>query len=401
MIYWESLLGGYIVGAVSSQSLMDLFMVLMIIGWSAYAIKDKSLSLNWIGVEWAFLAYFLVACCGFIFNATNDAPWTQALSKFVWFFHLYILIFAFRQVRFNRQYLVQYLSVAFLFPSLYSFTGYINGYDPITQRENSRVMGLVNSATYHAHGNALIFVFFAAIMLFAWKSFSIKWRCIAFTCLGLMGLSILLTFTRGIWLSIFFSTLLMLFLYDARKVLAVVIATGVFVGGAYFSWPQFRERIHHSTSTSENSERLNLFKVNVQIWEEYPLLGIGYGENLRRNREYWDRPEWHMPKDYITSHAHNQFLNVMATTGILGLIPFVWIFAFFVRKNWRLLRKTSHEETPLRYAVVFGCLWAQIEFILGCLSDVSFEYAKIRALILVIWALVVAIDLKPEIVTED
>ncbi len=405
MGFWLTSLGGYLVGSVASQSLLDLFVVFMFLGWMSLAFKKapdwQSIKWNWVGIEWAFLAYFIVVCLGFYFNAARDAEWPQALLKFLWVFHFYILIFSFQQVKIQIQPLLKYFCAFFLFPTLYSFTGYINGFDPITGRENGRVMGLVNSATYHAHGNALILVFFSAILFLNWQRIVARWRWFTLVCLVLLGMSILLTFTRGIWLSLFVSTIFMFVFYDYKKGISICLVGLFFAASSYFLWPQFRERIHHSTSPSENSERLNLFKVNVQIWREYPWLGIGYTENIRRNREYWDRPEWRMPPGYITSHAHNQFLNVLSTTGILGLIPFLCFWLFFLRKNWKLMWKTDYRSTPFRYSVLFGCMWAQVEFLLGCLSDVSFEYAKIRAIVLLIWALVVAVEIKPDLLVEE
>ena len=55
---------------------------------------------------------------------------------------------------------------------------------------------------------------------------------------------------------------------------------------------------------------------------------------------------------------------------------------------------------PERFALLVVALWAQWQFVLACLTDVSFEYAKIRALILLVWALVIAIDQKPALVKE-
>lgn len=148
-------------------------------------------------------------------------------------------------------------------------------------------------------------------------------------------------------------------------------------------------------------QRINLLKVNLQMWREYPWLGIGHGENLRRNREYWDRPEWNMPPNYITSHAHNQYVNVLATTGILGFIAFMSFFSFFLIKNIKLLIKASHNKASANYALLFACLWAQIEFWLACLTDVSFEYAKIRALLILVWALVIALEKNAKSMTGE
>jgi O-antigen ligase len=210
--------------------------------------------------------------------------------------------------------------------------------------------------------------------------------------LFLLGISILLTFTRGIWLSIFFSTVIMSAILSYKRTIMLILGFGILIGGLFLAWPKFQDRMLHTKNVAANMERINLFNVNIQMWKEHPILGIGYGENVRRNREYWDRPEWNMPPEYMTSHAHNQFLNVLTTTGVLGLIPFVIFMSFFFFRNIKVLKRATPGSAG--YILLFCCLWGQIEFLLACLTDVSFEYAKIRALLVLIWAIVIATERK-------
>jgi O-antigen ligase len=394
----------YVVAAVASQSVLDLSIFLMTLGWLSQFIRPRSRPashLNWIGIEWAFIGYMLVVGLGFYLNAAADAEVARSFSKFVWILNLYVLIYVFQKVQIKEKAFLKFLCFAFLIPNLYALLGYTLGTDPITGREADRIIGFVASATYHAHGNAMIFTFFSALLFFNFQKLSFWKKQVVLVAYLIFFFSIFLTFTRGIWISIFVSSVIMGFLIHYKKTLRIVFSTVVVMSIFYFLWPQFKTRINHSFNSHANEERINLFKVNVQIWEEYPLLGLGYGENLRRNREYWDRPEWKMPADYITSHAHNQYLNVMATTGLWGLFFYLSFSFYFLKRNWVLFKKTHYEKSPFRSILVFSCLWAQIQFLLACLTDVSFEYAKIRSLLVIVWALVVAIDLKPSLVSEE
>lgn len=395
------LFGLYLVAAVSSQSLLDT-VTMLIIGLSLYwlARDRQKIIMQKIGIEWALIGYFAVVVLGFIVNAAPDAGWRRALLKFSWLFLLYFLILAFQLIKIVPVWLVQFVSSLSLLPTVYSLISYIHGVDLLTGRDNSRLTGLVNSSTYHAHGNAVIFVFLAGGLYFCYQELTTKWRAFVLTSTFLLGVSIFLTFTRGIWISLFVSTCLVFFFLDRKKLIKIV-SLGALIFILFLStWSKFKDRIENSSSAASNQQRVDLFHVNVEIWQEYPWLGIGYGENQRRNREYWDRPEWHKPAGYIVSHAHNQFLNVLSTTGVFGFFFFCSFYFYFIRKNFKLIRLTSRTQTPHKYAVLVVCLWAQVEFFLGCLSDVSFEYAKIRALLVLIWALVVAIDWKPDLVQE-
>ncbi len=391
----------YPVAAVSSQSLLDLSTVLMFLT-TMWLFRKKKIELAFkkIGIEWAFASYLGVVIIGYMTNAAADADWVGSLVKFSWLINIYILIYAFQSLQLKTIRIIQIISTLTFGPTLYSLLSYARGVDIITGRDNTRLTGLVNSSTYHAHGNAVLFIILVSCLYFSIKKLNLAWQIFSFFSTILLGLSIFLTFTRGIWISIFISSVLVLLFLDWKKLFYFIFGSAILFGLFFQVSPKFKDRIL-MTNVQSNEERISLFKVNVQIWKEYPLLGIGYGENLRRNREYWDRPEWRKPTGYITSHAHNQFLNVLSSTGILGLFFFSSILIFFFRKNLLLIRSTSSQSQPERYAILLTCLWAQLEFLLACLSDVSFEYVKIRALILLVWALVIAIEQKPEIVIEE
>lgn len=392
----------YSIAAVSSQSVLDISTFVLLIT-TLYIIRRNPgrIAFTKIGIEWAFLGYVIVVVLGFIFNSSPDAEWLRSASKFSWVINIYILIYSFQVIKIESSSVLKTLSILSLGPTIYSLVSYIHGTDLLTGRSNERITGLVNSATYHAHGNSFILVFMIGCFLISYKRLSRTWIGISILSIFLLGLSIVFTFTRGIWGSLFFSSLVVLSYFDWKKAVKFVVVSCLIGGLTFLSWDKFKDRILSTIQSSGDSQRISLFLVNVQMWREYPLLGIGYGENLRRNREYWDRPEWNKPSDYITSHAHNQYLNVLATTGIFGLIFFCCFFFFFLVKNYQLLRRTNFEEYPERFSFLIVTLWAQWQFAFACLTDVSFEYAKIRGLILLVWALVIAIDQKPGLVKES
>ena len=382
-----ALLAIYCVAAVSSQSALDMIMAILSLALIWFYIKTKSRwSFPQIGIEWAFVGYLTVIVIGFVFNAATDATWKISLMKFSWLLNLYILILVFQLVRLDMVKIIKALVLLLLPPTLYSLISFVKGFDLIT--------GLVNSATYHAHGNAVLFTVLIGCLHFSYHRLSGMWKAISLVSTFLLGLSIYLTYTRGIWLSIFISSSIMLFYLDFKKLVKMCSLTAVvFLCVLQFS-SKLQERVQQTKSLLvSNEERVSLLKVNLQIWREYPLFGIGYGENLRRNREYWNRPEWNKPADYITSHAHNQFINVLSTTGIFGF--------FFFYRNIKLIQISRAEKKTERYAILMTCLWVQLEFFLACITDVSFEYAKIRALLIVIWAILVAVRLQPKLIQEN
>ncbi len=392
--FWSFCLGGVLFSTVVSQTLLDFFTILLAIGLLTDFIKQPQKTkqmFKMFGNELAMLAYLIVVLIGYYVNASRDAEIGRGLSKFLWVFNFYIYYYAFLKTRlkFEANRMALYFGVLFLIPNVYAIYTYIVGYDFLSFKFIPRSVGLVNSATYHAHGVALIFIPFIISLFFNWSKLKPFMKALAVAALPIFVGSVMVTLTRGAWLIMAISVPVFLAFINYKYLIGLVIA-GVVAGALTFvAWPGLRDRVDMTRTENHTSERQNLMAVNFQIWGEYPWLGIGYGENQRRNREYWDREEWQMPSDYIVSHAHNQFLNVLSTTGLAGLFCYLLFYVNFLAVNVRELVKAKKDS--YRYSLLLLCLVWQVGFTVSCLTDVTFEYAKLRVLVLLPWALLLAI----------
>lgn len=85
-----------------------------------------------------------------------------------------------------------------------------------------------------------------------------------------------------------------------------------------------------------------VWKGALEIFKHHPLLGTGpetfaYSYYWYRPREHNDLSEW----DFLYNKAHNEYLNLAATTGIIGLSSYLLLIITFIRnslkiKNWQL-----------------------------------------------------------------
>lgn len=94
---------------------------------------------------------------------------------------------------------------------------------------------------------------------------------------------------------------------------------------------------------SESGDIRNIvWKGALKIWERYPLFGSGV-ETFAYSY-YKDRPvehnmvsEW----DFLYNKAHNEYLNILATTGIVGMIAYLTILFTFTIWFVRNLRNSD------------------------------------------------------------
>jgi hypothetical protein len=200
--FWPFCLIGALVGTVVSQTVLDICTTLMCLHmiYDYFKTPENFKKMKRIGIEWAFAAYFVVVLLGFYFNASPDAEVAASLAKFSWVINLYIYIYAFSRIEMSPQKLICFFAFAFLLPNAYALATYFAGFDFLTQNYTHRIIGLVNSATYHAHANAVLLVFMAAVLWLCREKISRRLFIFSFVSLLIFALSVFLTHTRGIWL---------------------------------------------------------------------------------------------------------------------------------------------------------------------------------------------------------
>lgn len=128
------------------------------------------------------------------------------------------------------------------------------------------------------------------------------------------------------------------------------------------------EEYMHGTRDNEASigQRLMMWEYAVRIWKQNLWIGTGIGDvelDMRRLNETAGSPMTH-----VYYHVHNLYLDVLASTGIVGLVGMVLAcFAAPFRAFWRSLLNAACNENA-SYAAVCG-LMTLIFFALNGLSE--------------------------------
>lgn len=384
--------------SVISQSLMDASIVLLFITLCIKHFKTNSLSNplpRWRKpylFEIGLILYILSICIGFVYYKTDLSAAISSLAKFSWIINFYIFYWYFKTNKPNSKTLALFFILSFLIPNIYAIATFFYNYDFIqfVQLKDRRVIGLLNSATYHAHANALIFAFFSSYSFFKFNELSRKLKIAYLISSLIMGLSIFFTMTRGPILSLFLVFMFFIFKQSKKMFLYTLTISLISFSILYTQTNLIKNRVAQTIDKSQiDNVRVNLFKVHIEMIKDSPILGIGYTSPLNHTRGWWHT--LNLPEDYFDSHAHNQLLNVWATTGILGLISFCLFYFWFFIKNIQLIRLFRKQNSQELYYIAVACLVTQSEYIIANFTDIGFEYSKIRTLILIVWALVLAL----------
>jgi putative inorganic carbon (HCO3(-)) transporter len=252
------------------------------------------------------------------------------------------------------------------------------------EEADDRLGGAFADPMTFAHSFGQFFVFLFGILVFMWQELQKKQKAFLLTTIIVLGLCVLFTFTRGVWIGCAVACLVVAGMFSWRLLLGFSAAGAVGLGLLISFWTAFRERILFVLNSSNNydSQRIALWKANWAMVQDYPILGTGYGVNSQRLGEYFERLGY--PADQFKSHAHNEYLHLWAGTGTLGLLCYLFFVGFLLTQTWLSFKKFQSWEK----AVMAGCMAAQVEFLVSGFTESNFERSKVRFVAMMVWALV-------------
>jgi putative inorganic carbon (HCO3(-)) transporter len=93
-------------------------------------------------------------------------------------------------------------------------------------------------------------------------------------------------------------------------------------------------------------ERLAFWQAALDMWRDFPLLGVGLGNYPIAYARY-SLPKWRM----ALGHAHNYYLNVAAETGLIGLLAYLALWAAAV---WQTVQANRQSCDVYAHALALG-----------------------------------------------
>jgi O-antigen ligase len=205
-------------------------------------------------------------------------------------------------------------------------------------------------------------------------------------------LALFLTYSRGAWVAVALAALLLLAVTNSKGkwlALGALIVAVLLVAAA-------GPRITHTLASGHAgtaSKRLVIWGAAVRMVRDHPLLGIG-PDNFQhyyaptRKQDRW-QSECTPGLGYVgtnaagepcLSHPHNVILDFWLSTGIVGLVAFLWLQGVF----WRLALFGRHLSDPL----ALGAAAAMAASLVHGLVDNSYFLPDLAVLFWILCALV-------------
>ncbi len=195
----------------------------------------------------------------------------------------------------------------------------------------------------------------------------------------------ILSGTRGGWIAMPFFVGLFLVYFPASKKRKLISmgALAIILIMTYTSNSYFKSRMDAAYSNagtylySDGSKAVNTSEgIRFELWKaawimftEYPIFGIGSGQFNDILKEKIDAGE--IPKIQVFDHAHNEPLQILATTGIIGFLSYIFLYAVTAYYFYSSLTPGSTYKT--RYLSLLGLMLVGGFLIFG-LTNYSFSH---------------------------
>ena len=193
-----------------------------------------------------------------------------------------------------------------------------------------RNAGLSGMVLNYAHNLACFQIFVAGLILYRKRINHIINEKFLYIVFIINTLGLYLSYTRGALLA-FIIGLVFIFLKDHKKKFIITAVTLFLLSiAAYFF---AGDKILRPGS---DRERISQWKAAIKAFEERPVLGYGYLNFEQYSVEIKKR--YNIGELQFGGHAHNNFLEMLASTGILGFLCYV---AWLVLWLWELYKRND------------------------------------------------------------
>ena len=195
---------------------------------------------------------------------------------------------------------------------------------------------------------------------------------------GLLSAGCFATLTRSVWLGFIVGAGIFTWLPASRKQRgALVLATTIIaiIAFPFISdkiWAFKRDKYVTVADMEQSAQLRELFlTIAVDMFQDRPLLGCGFGQYTIAKRPYLQDPYSGQPLSLAKPfYQHNVFLAHLVETGLVGLITLLWVLAVIAYASWSVWRDKSLDLWPRQFGLLSLVVLAHY-FISGMFHDVS------------------------------
>lgn len=352
---------GFYVIAISlpfTLTLPQLGIALVVLGWIGEGIVQGKWHIRW---HTSFVPLIIYLFWNIISSLFSPRPMHSliAVADNEWLLLIMLMLFWCVEHERQMQNLMNAFLLASIVPLLYAIWQTFSGLDVFPGRQLAPYGDYYRAVGFH--GFYLTFAAFAMLVLLFSATLALETKGNqrrGFAALALLSLlALITTFARSIWLSFIAAVPILGFTRSKKLGFIASLALALLVTATFLAVPSVQERALSIFDPSQNLGRINLWKTTLAIARDFPILGIGQDNfdfffPLYRVEGWYDS----------TGHPHNDYLNVLVSSGIPGLLAFLALWGVVLRegvKNGRTIKN------PIIRAINQGATLGIVGFLVG------------------------------------
>jgi len=331
---------------VNQEAVLRLFILVMLATWLVKIINTEKYSLQKTKLDLPLILFTLLLVLSLFISETK----TVSFQEFIIFFY-YILIFFLITNNLNKK--TDFNSFIHLFfiisslVSIYTIMQYY-GFDPYLSDLHS-LTSTIGQKNWISNYLAMIFpVVFSYFLLEQTK----KNKIIYFFLLSILYITLMICQSRGIWISISLTLIFAIYtifkfkFYEIFKknkkwlflllvtflVITVIYSTDNPLNKSAITVPQRAISTFDEQDPSINT-RLLIWKTTLEMIKDRPIVGSGIGtfkmNYLIYQAEFLKNNPYYIQYSGKAKEAHNEYLQMWAEIGIIGLGVFIGIILMF------------------------------------------------------------------------
>lgn len=334
---------------IFSLFVAQLVAIVLLILWLIKIVRFKKVNLHNNPFHYPLIA-FIIARIISVFLSTDISQSIQILNKEIFFYSLFFIVVDVFPIN-DKEYVKKFFLVlifAAIIASIYGTSKVLLGF---AERASSTTSG---------YGTLGMFLTIAAAVLLVLGSnkYFLPSKLLWAAFLVIVVTGILFTFNRVHWAIIAFTIFVFGLLRERKIVLAISIAAVVLI----FAVPALRERFSQLLYFSSNlSDRDIIWQGASKIYSEHPLFGFG----PKTFTQIF--PLFDSLNDKSVSGWHCDYLQIYMESGLMGLIPFLWMAVsvfYFSIKNL-LIKNIDSFSKDLALALLLAMAGFYLTAILG------------------------------------
>lgn len=401
LILWKYELGVFLAAgfaALLSTTAMFLIMGITILSFGCRWIVGKLPRYKTTPIDALVVLFFIVLC----YSTLTSYFIRDSINVLV--VHTLMLAFYFVLTRtINSRYklylLIVLLVVSASVTSLYGVYQYFGGaatteaWVDTTMFEDIQSRAGSTFSNPNILGEYLIMMIPLALSLL-WYRKKFIYKGIFAAMLGLMGICMVLTFSRGAWLGLIVALVGFSVVRDKRLFALAII--GLFIM-PFVLPPSVINRFTSigNLADTSSSYRMSILLGSLRMAQDYWISGIGLGSQAFKAIY----PKYSLAAAYA-HHSHNVYIQVILEMGVAGALVFMLIILVFIRAT--LAHQSKAKDVFLSTVMLAACAGIIGYLVQGLVENIWYNYRVLQTFWVVLAVGLCALRLsKGEMQTDD